>query len=249
MIPAGVRTYRLPVFALNDFLVEGPETVDLTITPDASYVVGIGTDTVTIVDDDLPDVIVSALIATAVEGGTQGQLMFTRTGNPERALTVNYVVSGTAQPGTDYTLLSGSVTIPVGSVDASVNINAINDGEVEGNETVIVNITDSVFYNIGTPGAATVTIQDAQMPTVTVTHGVQTAAEGGASGTFIVSRTGPTTNALTVTFSVGARRMAALGPITPPSEPPWSSLLDKVRRRSRLLRSMTIFTRARRSWC
>ena len=150
VIPAGVRIYRFPIFAINDFFVEGPESVDLTITPNANYTLvgGFDTASITIVDDDLPTVTVSAVTAIAVEGGAHGQLSFTRTGNPERSLTINYVVSGTAISGSDYVALSGSVTIPAGAVNVYLDINAFDDGLLEGDETVIIAISDTVFYNI-----------------------------------------------------------------------------------------------------
>ena len=51
----------------------------------------------------------------ANENGNKGTINFTRTGGTTAALTVNYTVSGTAIPGTDYQTLPGSITFGVRS--------------------------------------------------------------------------------------------------------------------------------------
>ena len=51
---------------------------------------------------------------------------------------VNYSVAGTATPATDYTALTGSVTIPAGSLSAVIDVSGIvDDAIVEANETVV----------------------------------------------------------------------------------------------------------------
>ena len=56
---------------------------------------------------------------------------------------VSYSVAGTAtNGGTDYTSLSGTVTIPANTLTATIDVTGINDDAiVEGTETVIVTLT------------------------------------------------------------------------------------------------------------
>jgi hypothetical protein len=54
------------------------------------------------------------------------------------ALTVNYTIGGTAQNGTDYTNLSASVTLPSGVNFADIFIEPVFDGQLEGDESVII---------------------------------------------------------------------------------------------------------------
>ena len=83
-----------------------------------------------------------------------------RTGSTAAALTVNYTVGGTATAGADYTALSGNVVIPAGSASATITVTPVDDTVSEGDETVVVTLSSSASYNVGSPSAATVTIAD-----------------------------------------------------------------------------------------
>ncbi len=155
----------------------------------------------------LPVVSVAATDASASETGPDnGTFTFTRTGSTTAALTVNYSISGTATSGTDYDALSGSVTIPAGSASAMATVVPITDTLTEGAETAIVTINASAAYQIGTPNSATVSIADASatsLPTVTISASDPNASETGPdNGTFTFTRTGSTTAALTVNYSI-----------------------------------------------
>ncbi|PAW84683.1 MAG: hypothetical protein B9S33_11185, partial [Pedosphaera sp. Tous-C6FEB] len=196
--------------ATNDYFVEGQETATLTITANPNYAIGTASANMVIVDDDLPTVSVISLDTTATEsGGNSASFTFTRTGNLDRSLTVNYVSSGTATSGSDFNALPGSITIPQGATRASVTLTAIDDALNEGDETVIITVVDSVFYNTGTPNAAQASIQDDERNTITVA-GTASAAEGG-SGSFTLTRTGDTTSALTVFYTVGGSAVGGVG--------------------------------------
>ena len=113
----------------------------------------------------LPMVRVSVDDGTATEAGpTGGLLRFTRNGDTASALEVSYTVSGSATSGSDYVALSGSVTIPEGSLDAVVPVVAIDDAVYELSETVIVSIDATAAYTVGSPSSATVTITSDDLP-------------------------------------------------------------------------------------
>jgi hypothetical protein len=114
-----------------------------------------------------PTVTIQAIDSTAAEPGTNtGAFAVARTGPTGSPLTVNYTVGGTASPGSDYTALSGSVTIPVGETYATIQVTALSDILVESTETVIVTLSANAAYVIGASGSATVNILNA--PTVWV---------------------------------------------------------------------------------
>ncbi|TXT51486.1 MAG: hypothetical protein FD140_1524 [Limisphaerales bacterium] len=210
VMPANTRLFFLSLVATNDYFVEGQEAATLTISPNANYVVGTAAANMTIVDDDLPSVSVSSLDSTAAEtGGNPASFTFTRTGNLDRALTVDYVVSGGAVSGTDFNTLPGSITIPLGQTRATVTLTAIDDGIAEGDETVIVTIVDSVFYNTGSPNSARAIIQDDEQNTITVAT-TGNATEGG-SGSFTLTRTGSTNNPVTVFYTAGGSAFGGVG--------------------------------------
>jgi hypothetical protein len=106
-------------------------------------------------------VFIEASDAAAAEFGQDpGEFTVRRTGGTASALTVNYGASGTATPGTDYTALSGSVTIPAGATSAAFTVTPANDASTEGDETVIATITSGSYRIDPTANSAAVTIAD-----------------------------------------------------------------------------------------
>jgi len=68
---------------------------------------------------------------------------------------------------------------------------------------VILTLVSAAPYDLGSPGAATVTITDTDSPLVSVAAFDSTASEAGPDlGTFRFSRTGGTAAPLTITFTV-----------------------------------------------
>ena len=95
-----------------------------------------------------------------------------RTGSTTAALTVNYTLGGTATNGVDYQTLTGSVMIAAGQSSAAITVTPINDNVVEPTETVIVTLSQSAGYTVGSPASATVYIadnDDSTPPNTTIT--------------------------------------------------------------------------------
>lgn len=76
------------------------------------------------------------------------------------AIDVLYSIAGTATPSSDYTMLSGSATIPADNTTVQVSVLPIRDSIPEGDETISLTLTEDSAYTIGTPGSATLTIKD-----------------------------------------------------------------------------------------
>ena len=123
-IPAGQSSATIAVDVLADNIVELPETVILTLTGTNHAAVTVqataNTATVTI-NDSVGDNTVS--IAATDAGGNEpgaddGQFTVALAGGklaPDGGIAVTYTISGTATAGSDYTALSGTVTIPAAS--------------------------------------------------------------------------------------------------------------------------------------
>ena len=88
-----------------------------------------------------------------------GTFTITRTGNLN-AITVNYAVSGSAVAGSDYVALSGSVTLGLGVNSATVTVSPLPDNVLESREAVILTVSASASYSVGSPAAAAVLIND-----------------------------------------------------------------------------------------
>ena len=79
-------------------------------------------------------------------------------GASDLAVRVNF--AGTATASTDYKSLPGIITIPAGSLSASVLVQAFPDNIIEGSETVIASLATDPAYAVASPSSATVTIYD-----------------------------------------------------------------------------------------
>ncbi len=139
-IPAGQASATITVFPLADAIPEPTETVILTLLAASAYTVGspaTGSVELTDVRDTTkPIVSVSATDPTAGEGGDTGTFTLSRTGSTSAALTVDLVLSGSAQAGTDYAPVATPVTFPAGSSRIEVTITPVTDGANEPGETV-----------------------------------------------------------------------------------------------------------------
>jgi hypothetical protein len=205
VIPAGQASVLVVITPIPDALIEGVETVSVTLDHGTYALANPTRATVAIDDNATPQVTVEAVDAAATEGGSDSATFrFTRTGDVSDALTVRYAVSGSAvNDGAEFTpFLVGFLAFDAGAVTADVVITAANDGVLEGAETLIVTTIDDAGYDPGAPATATVTILDPPTPIVTLTVVDADASEAGPDpGVFRFTRTGDHAAALTVTFS------------------------------------------------
>jgi hypothetical protein len=190
-IPAGETLATLPFRIIDDIDVESNETVVVTILASPAYN-GAGDNTsITIVDDDLTTVFVTASDDTARESNVSGgTFVISRVGRLDVNLAVNYTLQGTATAGSDYPALSGSIVIPAGRATMNIAVAALNDALSEGEETVVLELSSSESYNVGNPGSATITIIDDEAANVALAASDATATEGADNGTFTFTRTG-----------------------------------------------------------
>lgn len=157
---AGSATATKTVSVIDDTVVEGNETVVVTLATGTGYTIGSPSSTMVTIADDDAEVTVAATDAAAAEPSDPGTFTFTRTGYTIPALTVNFTVGGTATSGTDYTAIGTSVNFVAGLATATKTVSVIDDTEVEGDETVEVTLAAGVGYTLGLPSSATVTIAD-----------------------------------------------------------------------------------------
>ncbi|MBL9136815.1 MAG: S8 family serine peptidase, partial [Verrucomicrobiales bacterium] len=199
----GAPTTNLTVSPINDSLVEGTETVILTVLAGSGYTVGSPSSATNLLaDDDLPVITVIASDPNAAEPGDPGTITLSRTGPTTSALTVTNSLAGTATNGIDYLALTKTVTFAPGAATTNLTVVPIDDSLVEGTETVILTVLNGSGYTVGSPSSATNLLADDDLPVITVIASDPNAAEPGDPGTITLSRTGPTTSALTVTNSL-----------------------------------------------
>ena len=105
---------------LADSFVEGPETVEITLTGITASDPGItidaanDSDSIDILDGDAATVSIAGTTDGNEAGPVDGVFTVTQSTTAVSDTVVSYSVAGTATEGTDYAALSGSVTIPAG---------------------------------------------------------------------------------------------------------------------------------------
>ena len=205
-IANGQQTGLITITPVDDVLVEGSETIILTLATGTGYTVATAPDntaTVTIADNDSYTASITATTPNASESPmssglfTVGLNTTNLTGSP---IVISYIVSGTATPDSDYIALSGIVSIGNGQESSSITVTPINDTEVEaGLETVIVTLSNGTGYIVGTPNNATVNIDSEDRAGLSIDDVLVNEADGTA--TFTVTLNGNVPAGASVSYS------------------------------------------------
>jgi hypothetical protein len=125
--------------------------------------VGNATATVTISDSSYS--VTASRVSNAVEDPLSAgeiEVSLTAENLSGAPLRVEYTVSGTATPDTDYEAVDGVAELAQGSSSVSIVVTPISDERLEQNETVVVTLTTTSDPRapVGAPASATVTITD-----------------------------------------------------------------------------------------
>ena len=210
---AGAASARVTLATEDDGAEEADATLTLTLAGGAAYEPGAPSQASVVVrdDDDPPEVSVcdppevSVCDAAAVpEGGT---LTFrVRLSRPVgAAVTVDYVLAGTATAGEDYEgPAAGSVTFAPGETEKTILVATLDDERDESDETVEVTLSVGAGHDLGASRTAGVILDDDDPPSVTVSAVAERVAEGEAA-VFVLRRTGDASEALTVELAVSER--------------------------------------------
>lgn len=232
VIPAGASSVDVPVASVNDSASETNETVIVTLSTNAAYVIEaspLNVATATIVDDDLQILTVTASDAIATEGASpadNGTFLVTRSGDASQDLTLYYSLAGSALQGVDYVILPGSVTIPAGQTSAAVTIVPIDDGLLEDDQTVTILLGSlGTNYKLGNNATSTLTIKSnpANKPFVSVAAAEDGFSESGTAGIFRFAVSGVVAAPFTVNYTVtgsatpGSDYTALSGSVTIPA--------------------------------
>jgi Domain of unknown function (DUF4114)/Metallo-peptidase family M12B Reprolysin-like/Calx-beta domain len=210
---AGASTAILTLDPTADNTIESNETIGLTLASASNYLVLTPTEAIgTIVNDDTAVVTLALAAPSVLEDGVDNLVYtFNRTGDTTNALAVNYQVAGTATFGKDYgqiganafSATAGKINFAAGSSTAILQIDPTADTTRESNETISLTLAADANYAIGTNAPVTGTIIDDDMPIISLALSTSSVLEDGtASLLYTFTRTGATTNSLTVQYDV-----------------------------------------------
>lgn len=209
-IPNGQPHVDVDVTAVDDATAEGTETATMELASGFGYTFTTAAATVEVNDDDTTQQRVSVSFARSYVGEGEGtaELVFRRSGSTAADRTVTYTVSGSASSGADFSVLSGTALIPATAATVTVPLTITHDTAAEIAESVIVTVSSSVTVFPDTQaGAATLWIQDDDAPVVSITSTDASATEGADTGTFVISRSGDASQAVTVYYAVSGEAM------------------------------------------
>ena len=156
-----------------------------------------------------PSITLAVSPSSVLENGSNNLIYtFTRTGATTNALTVNYGIAGTAN-SSDYTGATPgtgkTITFAAGASTATLTIDPTGDSTPESDETVVLTLASGTGYTVGTTTTVTGTItnDDIASPTITLAVSPSSVLENGTTNLiYTFTRTGATTNALTVNYNV-----------------------------------------------
>ena len=218
---AGQAKKTITLDPIADSITEVPEFVTLTLRQSKGYTVGESASATGFILDTVPRVTLAVTSASQMENRS-GNAIFTfqRTGSLDSALTVTFLVSGTASfVDEDYSVRGaesfsesdGSVIFAPGQSTARVFVDPTDDKKAEQTETVLLKLDTGSDYTVGTLTDVKATIADDDTE-IGISVSPATVTEDGSTNlVYTFTRTGLKTSALTVTFDVGMDSAATLG--------------------------------------
>ncbi len=221
-IPVGQSRTTVDIAPLPDALIEGSETVVLSLIAQAHYTLGATSAGTVNISDVAPSTLtLNVTDATASEvNGNTASFVISRSGDPSAPQNVNISTSGTAQSGVDYPAIPASLMIAAGEGSVSFSVQPTADAETEEPESILLNLEPGTDYLVGSPSTGELTIFDFAPPTVELIATDASASETpGDSGEITLTRTGSTEEALLV-------RLIISGSATP--EQDYTALTDTV---------------------
>ena len=203
-IPAGSTTVDIALDPQEDLLVEGPETVIITLTGATNA--GLGTTqvhTATLQDNDVPTVEFAAAAQNVDEGGAAAPIVVNLSDALGVDVMVSYTVGGTATDPDDYGITMSPITIPAGQMSANIVLTPQDDLLVEGPETVVVTLTGATNAGLGGTQVHTATLIDDDSPTVEFAAAAMNVDEDGAAAPIVVNLSDTLGVDVMVSYTVG----------------------------------------------
>lgn len=163
-IPSNTYTTTITFSVNNDALNEDNETIIITLTnPTNSNLSATYIYTYTITDNDpIPSVQFSTTSSSGSENTTPVSIQVALSAVAGRNTSIDYATTGGTATGSgvDYTLVSGTLNITAGSINASFSLSITNDAMEESPETVIITLSNPYNASLGVNSTYTYTIQD-----------------------------------------------------------------------------------------
>ncbi|MDZ7738594.1 MAG: Calx-beta domain-containing protein [Bacteroidales bacterium] len=165
VIPAGDLTADIALSIIDDALYENNETIEIELIGTGSLNTNLGANTLftfTINDNDAaPTLSFESASAGGSESFQTVWVDLSLSAISDLDAQVDYDITGlTATGDVDFSLASGTLTIPAGETADSVMVSIIDDTDEESAETLEINLSNPVNCSLGATTTFTYTIQD-----------------------------------------------------------------------------------------
>ncbi|MHC1748287.1 MAG: Calx-beta domain-containing protein [Cellulosilyticaceae bacterium] len=205
----GESSKTIPVSIANDKKYEADETIEVTLSNATGATLGTDTvATITIVDDDAVYGKLQFNPKAVTVGEEKGtiDLTITRTDGSDGPATVDYAVTGgtATGSGTDYTLVSGTISFANGESSKTIPVTITNDTKYEPSETIEVTLSNATGATLGTDTVATITMVDDDAAYGKLQFNPKAVTVGEADGTvnLTITRTDGSDGPATVDYAV-----------------------------------------------
>ena len=215
-ISAGATSTTVAVPIVGDTVDEQQETFTVALSSPSEATLDVsGGDvaTVTVDDDDATVLSIADATFTETNANFNGVLTISMTLASDRAVSVDWTASdGTAVDGSDYTLVSGTATIPVSSTSTTFEIEILGDVVDELQETFTVTLTNPSEATLDVSGgdSATVTVLDNDVATIDLSDTIT--KEGNLTAPLVAAvLSTPADRTITVSYSTSSGTATAGG--------------------------------------
>ena len=215
-VPAGATDVRIPVNVVDDSVDEGLETVIMTLATGTGYTVDPDAErhTLTIQDNDnpqagtpgRPSVTFARLSQSVDEDSGSVDVSLNLSPAPTGGFPITYLVSGTAESGSDYVALTGTVLVDSGATSVRIPVTVENDVLDEDRETLVLTLVADASYVVGATVRYTMTIVDdddpMRVPVLIVSANASLVDEGSVVKFTVRSNRAAPTDGITVVAMV-----------------------------------------------
>ena len=182
------KSFNIPI--LGDLLDEANETILLALSSPTNATLGTSKEATILIndDDDAPTVSFSSASYKVVENtDTEATISVQLSAVSGQTVSVNYASSNnTATAGSDYTAVSGTLIFDAGDISQTFTVPILPDDIQEGTETVNLTLSGASNATPGAITAATLSIEDDDLPPEASFDAASYAASEGA-GQFTIT--------------------------------------------------------------
>ena len=201
-VSSGTTSVNIPVTITDDSVDDDDETIILTLSAGGNYYTlgstSVHTATITDNDDPPADPVLTITGGSAVTEGTAASFTVNASPNVSGTVALSYTV---AQTG-DFVAAGdiGTTSVSFSGGTGTITVATVGDSTDEANGSVTVTLNDGTGYTLGGAKTASVTVNDDDVPELTITGG-STVTEGTAAS-FTVSASPSASSQITVNYTV-----------------------------------------------